>query len=69
MFRGQQTAWVWVLGANAVLFNPVLPVRMARTQWETINLLDAFFFAIFVCVAIYHDRRREKSPWPGNGSS
>ena len=42
--------WVWVFGAIAVLFNPVLPMRMARSDWQVVNILVAVFF---ICWAIF----------------
>lgn len=34
----------WVGCAVAVLYNPVLPVRMARSDWEVINYMTSAFF-------------------------
>ena len=36
--RQGKAAWIWTLGAIAVLFNPVLPVRMSRTDWQMFDL-------------------------------
>jgi uncharacterized membrane protein HdeD (DUF308 family) len=33
--------WTWLLGAVAVLFNPILPFRMHRADWEVFNLIGA----------------------------
>ena len=39
----------WLSGAIGVLFNPILPVKMARSDWETTNaIIAAVFFAISV---------------------
>ena len=43
-------AWAWVFGAVAVLYNPVLPVRMARSDWQLINILTAIFFGGWLIV-------------------
>ena len=37
----------WLFGAIAVLFNPVLPVRMARSDWQAMNVLAAIIFIAF----------------------
>jgi ribosome-associated protein len=37
----------WLFGAIAVLFNPVLPVRMARSDWQATNALAAIIFIAF----------------------
>jgi FtsH-binding integral membrane protein len=30
----QKGFWVWIFGAVAVLFNPLVPVYLRRTQWR-----------------------------------
>ena len=42
----RKTGWVWVMSAAAVLFNPVIPVRMARSDWQLIDFLGAVLFAV-----------------------
>jgi hypothetical protein len=42
----QRTTWVWLMGAVAVLFNPVMPVRMARGDWQVLDFLAAVLFAV-----------------------
>lgn len=43
-------SWTWLLGAIAVLFNPVIPIHMTRETWKIIDiavalvLLASFFF-------------------------
>jgi ribosome silencing factor RsfS/YbeB/iojap len=38
----------WLFGAVALLFNPIIPVRMARSDWEVINVLAAVIFIAFL---------------------
>jgi hypothetical protein len=33
--------WTWLLAAAAVLFNPIVPVRMHRADWVPFNLVGA----------------------------
>jgi hypothetical protein len=40
----------WVLGAMAVLFNPVLPIRMHRGDWRIVDALAAITFLVFFAV-------------------
>ena len=49
----------WVAGAIAVLYNPVLPVKMVRSDWGAINILSAI---IFIAFAVYRtwDNRPKK---------
>lgn len=49
--------WAWALGANAVLFNPVIPVRLQRSEWAIVNLLDAMLLASWILVSIYSETR------------
>jgi len=37
----------WLFGAIAVLFNPVVPVKMGRPDWQVVNALTAFIFIAF----------------------
>lgn len=43
-YKEQQTLWVWTFFAIALLFNPVLPVRMTRQDWQVVNVLAAVVF-------------------------
>jgi len=61
--------WMWALGANAILFNPVLPVRMERSDWAVVNLLDALFLLIWAGLCVLGDIKKDKellkqSHWP-----
>jgi len=52
--EGQQHAkrrWTWILGGMAVLFNPILPIRIHRTDWQIVDALGAA--TLFVFVAVY----------------
>jgi hypothetical protein len=69
MFKQKQTVWAWALGANAVLFNPLLPIHMAREQWEIVDLLDGIFLASFTCISFYRDRRTDRSTLSGDSRS
>lgn len=60
----KSTLWAWTFGAVAVLFNPVFPVRMARQDWQVINLLTATAFgvlAIVVAVTARRERLRQRA--------
>jgi hypothetical protein len=48
-----KTMWVWVFGAVACLYNPVLPIRMSRPDWQVINILTAIFFALWLAVRTF----------------
>ncbi len=58
MFKQQRPLWAWALGANAVLYNPVFRIRMARSDWQIINLIDAMFLAIWMAFSAYGNSGR-----------
>ena len=64
--KNGQVTWMWALGANAILFNPVVPVRMERSDWQIVDLADAVFLATWVIASMYHDQmvRRSKEADP-----
>lgn len=39
-------AWIWIMGAMAVLFNPLIPVRLPRSDWQAMDFIAAVVFAI-----------------------
>ncbi len=69
MFKQQRTMWAWALGANAVLYNPVLPIHMARSDWEIINLLDALFLVAWATASFYRERRRPHDTHSASGKN
>jgi uncharacterized membrane protein len=50
----RSVAWTWILGGMAVLFNPVLPIRMHRSDWQILDALAAITFLVFVSVFKRH---------------
>ena len=38
------TAWVWIFGALAILFNPLIPVYLTKSSWVGIDLIAAIIF-------------------------
>jgi hypothetical protein len=49
--------WVWVFGAIAVTFNPILPLRMHRSDWSTLNVISATIFVAWVITSILQNRK------------
>ena len=37
LHRSNRLGWVWVLGAVAVLFNPLVPVHFAKSTWRVFD--------------------------------
>ena len=61
-FKQMQLFWASAMGASALLFNPVLPVHMARSDWQVVNLVEAAFLAVWMLSCFYKERRK---PWSG----
>jgi len=55
-FVAGRTMWVWVLGSVAVLFNPVLPIRMHRSDLRTLDMIGASIFILWVIATLVRDR-------------
>lgn len=45
--RGGSGAWPWIMGGIAVLFNPIVPVRMHRSDWQIVDLVAALTLLAF----------------------
>jgi len=41
-----KTFWVWLMGAVAVLFNPLIPIHLHRSTWQVIDFITGVVFAI-----------------------
>jgi ribosome silencing factor RsfS/YbeB/iojap len=44
LYSRHRVPLTWLFGAIAVLFNPVIPIKMARSDWQAVNLLTAIPF-------------------------
>jgi hypothetical protein len=58
-YQLQKAPLAWVLGGLAVLFNPLIPIYMRRTQWRWFDFLALLVLAI--SVAIVRPRRADAS--------
>ena len=50
-----------IFAANAVLFNPLFPVRMRRADWEVTNLITAGVFGVWLVYCVLRDKPWKKS--------
>ncbi len=47
LYEKKDTAFVWVFGFIAVLYNPVIPVYLYEKEiWIVVNLISAFVFFV-----------------------
>jgi len=42
----KKTAWIWLMGGTALLFNPLIPVRLGRSDWQVFDLMAAVVFGV-----------------------
>lgn len=55
--ENKESLWIWAFGLIAVLFNPIIPVFLERSQWKIIDLIVGMFFVI----SIFLIRKGKKS--------
>jgi hypothetical protein len=58
-YQLRKVPMAWVLGGLAVLFNPLIPIYMRRTQWRWFDFLALLVLAI--SVGIVRPRRADAS--------
>lgn len=44
----EKVAWIWIMGSMAVLFNPLVPIRLPRSNWQAIDAVAAIVFAVSI---------------------
>lgn len=37
-FETSKRDWVWVLGVTALVYNPIVPIRLTRGIWSLVNV-------------------------------
>lgn len=45
-----KTTWTWVMAGVTLLFNPIVPIRMQRSDWRMVDVVVAATFAIWIAV-------------------
>ncbi|MDO8657595.1 MAG: hypothetical protein Q7K55_02545 [Candidatus Levybacteria bacterium] len=45
-YKSNLSAWVWIFGAIAVMFNPIFPIYMNKASWVPIDFISAILFFI-----------------------
>ena len=53
--KGRSGAWVWIFGAIAVLFNPIVPIYLSKSTWQPIDIVVAIIF--FVSIFYKYERK------------
>jgi hypothetical protein len=42
--------WMWIMVGTVLLFNPLLPVRLSRSEWQPLDFIAAVVFVIVLFV-------------------
>jgi hypothetical protein len=44
----EKKTWLWIMGAIAILFNPIAPIYLDKGNWVVIDLIVASLFLISI---------------------
>ena len=58
--------WAWVMGAVAVLFNPLVPVYLRRSQWFWFDVIASL---VFILSLRFISSERDGATPEGNGGN
>lgn len=47
-YKGNKSAWVWIMGFIALFFNPIVPLHFGREAWAVFDVAVAVLFGIFL---------------------
>jgi hypothetical protein len=56
-FVAARKLWLWVFGAVAILFNPVVPMRMHRSDWSVLDMISASVFVVWMVASLIGGRK------------
>jgi hypothetical protein len=66
-FVSGRALWGLALSAVAVLFNPVLPMRMRRSDWGPIDMIAASVFVLWMIASLLRSRKAARRPNDDDG--
>jgi len=49
-YASKSKAWPWLMGALAILFNPIVPIHLHRNSWQVLDALAAIVLVVFTAV-------------------
>ena len=64
-YQQGKSEWVWILGFNAGLYNPFMPVELTREIWFVINILTIAVAAGSI-IALSRKSRKKKTSKDSN---
>jgi hypothetical protein len=47
-YTAKHKLWPWIVGGLAVLFNPLVPIHLHRSNWQVLDALAATALVVFV---------------------
>lgn len=56
-YKSKLPAWIFIFGAIAFLFNPILPIHLTKSDWVPIDLISSFLFFL----AAFATKKNEKN--------
>jgi len=45
-YKLEKKTWLWIMGAIAILFNPIVPIYLNKGTWVIIDFIAAIVFII-----------------------
>ena len=59
-YQAKIPAWPWIMGAMAVLFNPIISPHLRRGDWRVLNVIGAVVFVISIPVVCFATRSQKR---------
>jgi hypothetical protein len=50
--KSKQSVWLWVFGIIGLLFNPIIPIHLARKTWSVVDVVSAL--VLVVSIFVFH---------------
>jgi len=47
-FESKRTVWLWVLGINAVIYNPIIRIHLTREIWNVLNVISIVILVVSI---------------------
>ncbi len=44
----KKTAWLWIMGITALLFNPIAPIHLDKDTWVVLDFIVAGIFLVSI---------------------
>jgi len=52
----EKRAWIWIIAAIAILFNPIIPIYLSKEIWVVIDFIAAIIFFVSMSKMKIHDK-------------